>query len=101
MPIAQTNVEVIKMVKSSDRKKTPEMNLKVGMTENQYFVLCYYDLDSECDRRLEQPDTNSCAHCRTYYSYVIHPRGFHESQINIKQRSQEYAGCPISLHLSE
>ena len=101
MPIAQTNVEVIKMVKSSDRKKTPEMNLKVGMTENQYFVLCYYDLDSECERRLEQPDTNSCAHCRTYYSYVIHPRWFHESQINIKRGSQEYAGCPISLHLSE
>jgi len=99
MPMTQTNVEVIKMVKSLESKTTPEMNLKVEMTENQYFVLCNYDLDSECEQRLEQPDTNSCAHCRTYYSYVIHPRWFRQSQIHIEQRRQEYASRPVSLHL--
>jgi hypothetical protein len=89
------------MLKPLESKTTPEMNLKVEMTENQYFVLCYYDLDSECEQRLKQPDANNCAHCRTYDSYVIHPRWFPQSQIHIKQGRQEYAGCPISLHLSE
>ena len=85
-PIIQTNVEMIKMVKPLESKTTPEMNLKVEMTENQYFVLCHYDLDSECEQQLEQPNTNSCAHCRTYYSYVIYPRWLHQSQIHIKRR---------------
>ena len=42
--IIQTSMEVIKMVKPLESKKTPEMNLKVEMTENQYFVLCYMTL---------------------------------------------------------
>ena len=74
------------MIKSVESKKTPGIkNLKVLMTENQHFVLCYYDLDSECEQRLEQPDSNSCAQCRTYYSYVPHSRWYRQLQIHIKQ----------------
>ena len=94
-------MEVIKMVKPLESKKTTEMNLKVEMTDNRYFVLCYYDLDSECGQRLEHPDPNSCAQCRTYYSYVPYPRWYRQLQIHIKQGCQEYADRPISPHLSE
>jgi hypothetical protein len=97
--IIQTSMEVIKMVKPLESKKTPEMNLKVEMTENRYFVLCYYDLDWECEQRLEQPDANSCAQCRTYYSYVLYLRWNRRLQIHIKQGRQEYADRLISPHL--
>ena len=74
------------MIKSVESKKTPDNeNLKVLMMENRYFVLCYYDLDSECEQRLEQPDPNSCAQCRTYYSYVPYSRWYRQLQIHIKQ----------------
>jgi len=88
------------MVKPVESKKTPEMNIKVEMTENRHFVLCYYDLDSECEQRLEQPDPNSCAQCRTYYSYVPYPRWHRQLQIHVKQGRQEYADRPIA-HTSQ
>jgi hypothetical protein len=49
-----------------DHKATPELNLKVATGENGYFVLCYYDLNSECEERLERPDVRVCAHCRAH-----------------------------------
>jgi hypothetical protein len=44
-------------------KPTPELNLKVAEGDNGYFVLCYYNLDLECEERLERPDVRVCAHC--------------------------------------
>jgi hypothetical protein len=49
-----------------EHKTTPELNLKVAMEENGYFVLCYYDLDSECEQQLERPDVRVCAHCSAH-----------------------------------
>lgn len=78
------------MVKRLEGEKTPEMNLKVEMAENRYFVLCHYDLDSECEKRLEQPDANNCVQCRTYYKYVLYPRWSYQIQIHTNQGRQEY-----------
>lgn len=85
MLIIQTSMEVIKMEKSFESKKTPGMNLKVKIADNRYFVLCYYDLDSECEQRLEQPDVNNCTQCRTYYSYGLYPQWHCQLQIHVKQ----------------
>ncbi len=45
------------------QKTTPELNLKVAEGANGYFVLCYYNLDVECEERLERPDVRVCVHC--------------------------------------